>query len=524
MEAAAEVSFRPQSGPQEEFLSCPADIAIYGGSAGSGKTYGLILESVRNHDVPGFGGVVFRRTSPELTGPGSIWEEGRSIYPNLGTCRESPNLEVRFRAGGLLQFLHLQHASDVTAHQSKQYALIIFDELTHFLASQFWYMVSRLRSTCGVRPYLRAATNPDPDSFVRKLIAWWIGDPDCAACQNGTCRQDDHGYPNPERSGVIRWFVRQGDTLIWGDTKEELLEHCDEGDEPLSLTFIAAKLDDNPALTRRDPGYRARLNKLPEVERERLLKGNWNIRPAAGKYVRETYFSKRWDGCVRGHCDIEHTHRPLPPLNIYTCSDLAVTEEDEDESPDPDYTEHGVIGIDPDGRWYALDWWSGRATPDVWIDKLIDKWQRWKPAGAIIEGGVIRRAVAPFLKTRMQERDTYCSIHWINAPRAQKSATKQGYKDASKRAKAMKGRSFQARAAQGMVLFPARGAWVDRVVQQCVSFPIGKDDAFDVLALFGLAVDKAFAAPPDPSVQEEATDRWDQAFKKKREGRGWKGA
>ena len=38
---------RPQKGPQEKFLATSADIAIYGGAAGGGKTYAILMEPLR---------------------------------------------------------------------------------------------------------------------------------------------------------------------------------------------------------------------------------------------------------------------------------------------------------------------------------------------------------------------------------------------------------------------------------------------------------------------------------------------
>ena len=52
-----------QPGPQTEFLRTPADICIYGGAAGGGKTVGLILEPLRHIGrVANFTVVFFRRT------------------------------------------------------------------------------------------------------------------------------------------------------------------------------------------------------------------------------------------------------------------------------------------------------------------------------------------------------------------------------------------------------------------------------------------------------------------------------
>src|SRR5690606_17779891 len=136
-----------------------------------------------------------------------------------------------------IEFRHLQRDDTVHEHQGRQYAFIGFDELTHFTERQFWYMVSRLRSTSGVKPYVRATCNPDPDSFVAKLVEWWIG-PD--------------GYPIPERSGVLRWFVRVDDELHWYDSEAEARAEHHEA-EPLSLTFIASRPADNNALIAKDP-------------------------------------------------------------------------------------------------------------------------------------------------------------------------------------------------------------------------------------------------------------------------------
>lgn len=146
-----------------------------------------------------------------------------------------------------------------------------FDELTHFSEKQFFYMLSRNRSTCGVKPYVRATCNPDADSWVAKFIAWWIN--------------PDTGYPIKERSGVKRYFTRVDDTVIWGDTAEECAEKSGV-DISLckSVTFIASSIHDNKALLEADPSYLASLNALSLVERERLLNGNWKIKPAAGLY------------------------------------------------------------------------------------------------------------------------------------------------------------------------------------------------------------------------------------------------
>lgn len=270
------LELRPQPGPQERFLATRADIAIYGGGAGSGKSYAEVLDVTRYANVPGFNAIYFRRTYPQLSAPDGLWDISTQILPHCGATPYESTMEWKLPAGGRVLMRHMQHEKDRLNHQGPQYCGIYYDELPQFTSRQFWYLLSRNRSMCGVRPYVRASCNPDPDSFVAELIDWWI---------------DEHGYPIPERSGVLRWFVRTGtgDSLAWADDPDEL-RALYPGQEPLSLTFIAALLDDNPALLAADPGYRSRLMALHYVERARLLGGNWKVRPAAGNYFKRHWF------------------------------------------------------------------------------------------------------------------------------------------------------------------------------------------------------------------------------------------
>lgn len=269
------MDIRPQPGPQEAFLTSAADIVIYGGAAGGGKTFGLLMEPLRHVTAnEQFAAVYFRRTTPQITNPGALWDTSLTIYPLIGARPVGHRLEWHWGGGGIVKFAHLEHEKNRLDWQGAQIPLICFDELTHFTAAQFWYLLSRNRSTCGVRPYIRATCNPDADSWVAELIAWWI--------------DQDTGVAIPARSGVIRWFVRVGERLHWADTPDELTRRF-PGAEPKSLTFILSKLSDNKILMEKDPGYRANLLSLPRVERERLMEGNWKVRPGAG-----LYFKRGW--------------------------------------------------------------------------------------------------------------------------------------------------------------------------------------------------------------------------------------
>jgi predicted phage terminase large subunit-like protein len=271
----ATIEVKAQEGPQKQFLESPSDIVIFGGAAGGGKSHGLLLEALRHFRVPGFNGIIFRRTFPQIAAPGAIWDQSVKLCPLYGGQMRLSEMLWTFPSGAKLKFGHLQHENDVLNWQGSELTLIGFDELTQFDESQFWYLLSRNRSTCGIRPYIRATCNPDADSFVAKLLEWWI--------------DQNTGLPIQERSGKLRWFVRVNDQLVWADTREELLDKHAEV-PPKSLTFIPAKLSDNAILMAKDPGYLANLLALPLVERERLLGGNWKIRPMAGLIFNRTWF------------------------------------------------------------------------------------------------------------------------------------------------------------------------------------------------------------------------------------------
>src|ERR1700738_4375292 len=85
MSPSVRTTISAHPGPQTAFLQTAADIRIYGGAAGGGKTVGLIREPLRHVGrVPGFTAVFYRRTTPQITNPGGLWDESQNFYPRLG--------------------------------------------------------------------------------------------------------------------------------------------------------------------------------------------------------------------------------------------------------------------------------------------------------------------------------------------------------------------------------------------------------------------------------------------------------
>lgn len=153
-----ETTIAPQQGKQEMFLSSLADIAIYGGAAGSGKTFALLLEPLRHMANGEFGAVIFRRTRPQITLEGGLFDESGELYPLVGlkSTRPDGNFVWSHTNGFKITFDSIQYDANRFDWQGSQIPLLCYDELTHFSETVFWYLLSRNRSTCGVRPYVRA--------------------------------------------------------------------------------------------------------------------------------------------------------------------------------------------------------------------------------------------------------------------------------------------------------------------------------------------------------------------------------
>lgn len=327
---AAENRIEPQEGPQTAWLSSPADIAVFGGSAGGGKSYALLMEAARHVNNPRYGAVIFRRTRKQIRNEGGLWDDSTSIYPGIGAGGSRNLLEWRWPSGSRVKLDHLQHEKDKFTWQGASIPMMGFDELTHFTESQFFYMLSRSRSVSGIRPYVRATTNPDANSWVKRFLAPWV----------------DRTYPDPADSGEIRWFVRDGDKLKW----------VPEGTpDAKSVTFVRSSVFDNKKLLEKDPGYLSNLKALPRVDRLRLLHGDWDVVEAGNMFWRE------WFGNPGPYYP--------PGMRLIRYWDLAASEVK--EGTDPDWTAGVLMGHEPGlPLYWILDVVAVRNTPGA-IERLI---------------------------------------------------------------------------------------------------------------------------------------------------------
>lgn len=210
------------------------------------------------------------------------------------------------------------------------------------------------------------------------------------------------------------------------------------------------------------------------VEQARLDQRAWNAlyqqepAPEEGDYFQS------------GDCG-EYTGLP-EKMHFYGASDYAVSE------GQGDYTEHGIIGLDFNGDIYVADWWRDQASSDVWIERQCDLILKYKPLVWFGESGPIKRAIEPFLKKRMQERQAFCRLEWLP----------------SIADKVVRARAIQARWSMGKVYMPKSAPWRAELHSQLMRFPAGRyDDGVDVMSLIGRGLEFANspAIPRPPTAQ-----------------------
>jgi terminase large subunit-like protein len=253
MPTSAGTAWRLSPHPKQWVLiDCPADIVIYGGRAGGGKSYALIVEPICRglHEIPGFTAVIFRREGKQIKEAGGLWDQAAKVYPYVGGVAHVGEMEYRFPSGARIAFRHIENEEDKHKYAGSEICYLAFDELYLFTESQFTFLMSRNRSVCGVAPYIRATSNPHP-GWLRDFIAPWV--------------HPDWEGPKAQ-SGEILYQIRdrKGIRFVGSGT-----QHAK------TVTFIEAYLEDNPTLAEGDPGYIANLHSLLPVEQARLLYGDW---------------------------------------------------------------------------------------------------------------------------------------------------------------------------------------------------------------------------------------------------------
>ena len=309
-----------QRGGQEDMLAIDADIKICGGSRGGSKSFSSLMEVLKDIKNPDFHAVILRNEKDDLQ---SLVTDSYKLFSQFGDYNKSQNdMTWNFDNGGWLKFSYYAGAYQdfKTRFQGRQFAYICIDEGTQCPYKKFKYLLTNNRNASGIRNRFWITCNPDPESWVRKFIDWWVG---------------EDGYIIPERNGVLRYCFMDGDTpdsIYWGDTREEVYEQCkgiidglwkesyaELGYDKLemfikSVTFVRADVSENVKLVSTDPSYIANLAQQDEEQRMRDLDANWNWKAAGDDMVKiedlDSIFDNAeqiGDGVHRASADIAFT-------------------------------------------------------------------------------------------------------------------------------------------------------------------------------------------------------------------------
>lgn len=288
------------------------------------KSFSLLMEALYDIQNPNFAALLLRKETKDLD---SLINDSYKLYSDFGDYNKSLNdMTWNFHNGGWLKFSYYagSYQAFKDRFQGRQYAYIGIDEITQCAYKKFKYLITVNRNASHIRSRFWGTCNPDPDSWVRKFIDWWI---------------DEDGYAIPERCGKIRYCYMDGDSpdsIFWGDTREEVYEQCKHIIDPLwndkleeiyapmgmtrldvyikSVTFIRADVSENIKLLTSDPSYLGNLAQQDEEQRMRDLQANWNWKAAGDDMIKyedmEAFFNntiQEGDGVRRASADIAFT-------------------------------------------------------------------------------------------------------------------------------------------------------------------------------------------------------------------------
>tara|TARA_R100000951_G_scaffold56306_1_gene47292 strand:- start:980 stop:2662 length:1683 start_codon:yes stop_codon:yes gene_type:complete len=234
--AEENVIFKPNDGPQTDFLAASETDVLYGGAAGGGKSYAMLVDPLRYAHRGAHRALILRRSMPELR---ELIDKSRELYPKAFPGCKYKEVEKlwNFPSGAKIEFGFLERDADVYRYQGQAYSWIGFDEITHQATEFSWnYLASRLRTTDPeIVPYMRCTANPGG------VGAHWV--------------KKRYITPSPPNESF-------------------------KGEDGLSRKFIPARLDDNPYLAH-DGRYEQMLKALPPTQRRQLLEGDWEVAEGA---------------------------------------------------------------------------------------------------------------------------------------------------------------------------------------------------------------------------------------------------
>ncbi|MFZ5785511.1 MAG: terminase [Acidobacteriota bacterium] len=256
-ETPAAPLWEPLPGPQAQAFASEADLLLFGGAAGGGKTGLSVGLAVTRHRRS----IIFRRQFKQLR---EIEDQLRRLVGGQG--RYNANDKIwRLGDGRLIELGAVQRLEDWQKYAGRPHDLVCFDEGAQFLEQQFRSLIAWNRTEIlGQRCRVVVGSNPPATDEGEWLITFW------APWLDDQC-------PGPALPGELRWFVMTTDDF--GKPRDHEVESGapveirGEMVRPLSRTFVPSRVEDNPFYMA--TGYKATLQALPEPLRSQLLKGDF---------------------------------------------------------------------------------------------------------------------------------------------------------------------------------------------------------------------------------------------------------
>lgn len=223
--------FIPQPA-QVPYITSPADITIFGGARGGGKTFGslgdwwLHAETYQSNAR----GLMLRKARADLKDTISI---AADLFGNAAKWIHG-DAYFQFRNGARLYMAYLENEKDAQGYQGWSLTRVYLEEITQFLSLEpMMRLLATLRSPAGIRCQMKGTCNPG----------------------------------GPSHFAVKSMFIDNGPNNIVKDPETGL-----------TRVFIPSRVADNPALLKNDPGY---INRLKGVGSPQLVKawleGDWDV-------------------------------------------------------------------------------------------------------------------------------------------------------------------------------------------------------------------------------------------------------
>ena len=288
--ATKHLKWIPNPGPQTDAYYSLADVLLYGGEPGGGKSQLILGLSFNCHQRS----LIMRRQYGDLE---RLIDDALKIHGSKEGFNGSPPPRLRMNDHQRIDFRAAQRIGDEQNTMGQGRDLLGIDEATHFAEQQVRFLMGWVRTeTPGQRCRTVLATNPPLTAeglWVVKMFMPWL----------------DKSYPKPAKPGELRWVVTDDEgNDEWVSGPEDVREIRGKVTRPLSRTYIPASVKDNPYYTRTD--YERQLDAMSEPYRSLLMGGF------------KTTFEDAPNQCIPTAWVVEALKRwtPTPPEGVPMCA------------------------------------------------------------------------------------------------------------------------------------------------------------------------------------------------------------